>query len=279
MPLAIVTGSSLGLGYETARGLLWRGFEVVLSSRDPSRGAAAIEKLKNEQPGATVSCINLDLADPKSIEAFATEISRRYIKWDVLVNNAGAKVLSKFTRTLEGVEYHFGVNAVGHFALTSLLAPMRAQTSRVVSVSSIVARFAPKQLGPAGSESNYSPGESYAASKLSNLLFALELQKKFGSQNFASFAAHPGFAKAEPYGSASTRFFESFLAQSAESGARPIIEASVSSKLRGGSYRAPKYLELWGQPTEAKVPESCSPDNLQSNWKILEELSGRKLVF
>jgi len=159
------------------------------------------------------------------------------------------------------------------------LLALRAEVARVVSVSSIVARFAPSALGPAGSPKSYSAGASYSASKLSNYLFAIELQNRFGSESFSSLAAHPGFARAEPYGPKSTRFFESFMAQSAAKGALPIIEAATDSSLPGGSYRVPKILELWGEPSEGIVPKITNHESLIKNWEILETLSGKTLAL
>lgn len=279
MPLAIVTGGNIGLGLETARGLLRKGFEVVITSRDDSRGRNAIGWLSNEFPEAKFSSLALDLSKQESVDTFAQRFAARFESWDVLVNNAGAKVLSNFSETEAGIEYHFGVNAVGHFAITADLMNRRAKNARVVSVASIVARFAPKILGPSGSKDSYSAGAAYAASKLSNLLFALELQNRFGSETFSSVAAHPGFAKAEPYGPRSTRFFESFLAQSAKQGALPIIEAATNFANGGGSYLVPRVLELWGKPKQAKLFAACSLENQVQNWQILETLSGRKLVL
>ena len=279
MPLAIITGANTGLGFETARGLLRLGYQVVITSRDLGRGNAALAKLKAEFPGGAVSALSLDLANQVSIESFTKSFTAAFDKWDVLILNAGAKVLAKYQQTDSGIEYHFGVNAVGHFSLTAGLLAHRAHISRVVSVSSIVARFAPTTLGPAGSASSYSAGASYAASKLSNYLFAMELQKRFGSELFSSLAAHPGFARAEPYGPSSTRFFESFLAQSAAKGALPIIEAAANSSLPGGSYRVPKILELWGAPSEGIVPKITSEQALKENWEILESLSGKTLAL
>jgi NAD(P)-dependent dehydrogenase (short-subunit alcohol dehydrogenase family) len=279
MPLAIITGANTGLGFETARGLLGLGYQVVISSRDLDRGSSAVSKLKAEHPRAEVSALPLDLASQLSIDAFASSFAAASGQWDVLVLNAGAKVLSSFQQTDSGIEYHFGVNAVGHFSLTADLLAHRAQVSRVVSVSSIVARFAPTTLGPSGSSSSYSAGASYSASKLSNYLFAMELEKRFGSESFSSLAAHPGFARAEPYGPSSTRFFESFLAQSAAKGALPIIEAAANSSLAGGSYRVPKILELWGSPAEGIVPKITNEQTLKQNWEILESLSGKTLTL
>jgi len=279
MPLAVITGANIGLGFETARGLLAQEFEVVITSRDQAKADKAIGRLRSEFPNGQVSSLPLDLSKAASVDAFETVFATRFSHWDVLVNNAGAKVLANYAETDSGVEYHFGVNAVGHFALTADLLKYRAPVSRVVSVSSIVARWASAAPGPLGSETDYSRGASYAASKLSNLLFALELQSRFGSQEFSSVAAHPGFAKAEPYGPASTRFFESFLAQSAARGALAIIDAASSELVSGGSYRVPKILELWGSPKPGKLPKSCTIENLKKNWEILETLSGRKLAL
>lgn len=267
----------MGLGYETARGLLAKGYEVVITSRDEGRAARAIEKLQLETPTGKISSLPLDLSLRTSVDEFAQRFSSNYSTWDLLINNAGAKVLSSYSETDSGVEYHFGVNAVGHFAISLDLLPYRATKARVVSVSSIVARFAPKTLGPAGSSLSYSAGHSYAASKLSNLLFAIELNNRLQSDSFTSMAAHPGFARAEPYGPKSTRFFESFLAQSAAKGAEPIIEAATRINLQGGSYLAPRVLELWGKTASGKIPDSVNAANLLRNWEILEALSGRKL--
>jgi NAD(P)-dependent dehydrogenase (short-subunit alcohol dehydrogenase family) len=222
--------------------------------------------------------LELDLSSMASIEIFVSHFQSRFGSWKVLVNNAGAKILSDYSETGFGVEYHYGVNAVGHFALTLDLLKYRSEQARVVSVASIIARFAPAKLGPSGTQQNYKPGLSYSASKLANLAFALELENLLGSKSFSSLAAHPGFARAEPYGPKATRFFESFLAQSAKRGARPIIEAATNSELSGGSYLGPKYLELWGDSSPAKIPARLTPQALEKNWKILENLSGKKLT-
>jgi len=278
MPLAIVTGANTGLGFETAEALATRGFQVLITSRSALKGNEAVSRITSANTLARVSMIELDLSSMESIERFCNTYSANFAAWDVLINNAGAKILPTYSETDFGVEYHFGVNAVGHFALTMDLLKHRAAHSRVVSVASIVARFAPRKLGPAGSKQNYQAGLSYSSSKLSNLAFALELENLLGSESFSSLAAHPGFARAEPYGPKGTRFFESFLAQSAKAGARPIVEAASNMQIPGGSYLGPKYLELWGDTAAAKIPAWLTRARLIENWKILENLSGRKLV-
>jgi NAD(P)-dependent dehydrogenase (short-subunit alcohol dehydrogenase family) len=278
MPLAIITGANTGLGFETATALASKGYQVLITSRSASKGNEAVARITNANPMAKASMLELDLSSMESINSFVSNYRASYGAWDLLVNNAGAKILSNYSETDFGVEYHFGVNAVGHFALTMDLLQHRAEHSRVVSVASIIARVAPKKLGPAGSRENYQAGTSYSASKLANLAFALELENLLGSDSFSSLAAHPGFARAEPYGPKTTRFFESFLAQSAKAGARPIVEAASSTTIPGGSYLGPKYLELWGDSASAKIPSRLTPEELRHNWQILEKLSGKKLV-
>lgn len=275
MALAIITGGSLGLGYQTAIGLASGGYDLVITSRADSRGQRANRALTNLFPERSIIYLPLDLSRLESIEVFVAEFAKLGRVWDVLVNNAGAKVLREFHESDFGCEYHYGVNAVGHFALTSDLMALRSRSARVVTVSSIVSRFAPKRLGPTGTPSNYSPGASYAASKLSNLLFALELERRYGSTNFSSVAAHPGFAKAEPYGSKFTNLAERLLAQSARSGAKPILAAATDSM--SGPYLAPRWLQLWGAPSSAKLPRLVTVENQKRNWEILSDLSGREL--
>lgn len=278
MQLAIVTGANTGLGFETALGLAAKGFQVLITSRNGQKGREALARINSSNPTAKVSMLELDLASMDSIHSFIARYEARHGAWDVLVNNAGAKILSRFSETSFGVEYHYGVNAVGHFALTMDLLKHRSENARVVSVASIVARYAPRQLGPVGSSLSYNPGKSYSASKLANLAFAIELENLLGSDKFSSLAAHPGFARAEPYGTQSTKFFESFLAQSARAGAKPILEAATNSSISGGSYLGPRRLELWGDVARAKIPSRLSPYELKENWRILENLSGKKLI-
>lgn len=265
------------MGFETARALLARGHQVVITARSETKALAAISKLAGSNSSLPVNWIELDLAKQESVDSFAERFAGRFHRWDVLINNAGAKVLPDFQFTESGIEYHYGVNAVGHFAITMDLLRLRKPNSRVVSVSSIVARFASANLYPAESAQEFSPGTAYALSKLSNLLFAIELNRHFPDGDLVSVAAHPGFAKAEPYGPKATRFFETLLAQSAASGAKPIVAASENSQ--AGSYLGPKYLELWGSPKVAKLPKLVTEENLKLNWEILKNLSGRDLVL
>jgi NAD(P)-dependent dehydrogenase (short-subunit alcohol dehydrogenase family) len=271
MKLAIVTGGSLGVGFETARRLARGGYDILIGSRDPGAGLSARERLVAEFPNRDIRWEPLDLANSESIDRFSGQVER----FDILVNNAGAKVLPRYVETNLGIEYHFGVNSVGHFSLVSKLLPRSQEGFRIVTVSSIVARFAPKSLGPSGSAATYKPSDSYSASKLSNLLFALELDDRLGGRG-KSIAAHPGFARAEPYGTRLTRFAEYALAQSAASGSKPIFEACIAKN--PPKYLAPKILELWGSPAIGKLPRQVSKEAMKENWEILERLAGHKLL-
>lgn len=274
---AIVTGGSLGLGFETSLALAELGHQVILTSRSEARGLKAIAEIQTKHPNAEVSFLELDLARAQSVDSFSNRFASLDQTWDVLILNAGAKILPRFNNTDFGVEYHFGVNAVSHFAITADLMRHRSDAARVVSVSSIIARIAKPRLGPQGLQQRYNPGESYAASKLSNLLFAIELDRRSSNQGITSVAAHPGFARAEPYGTIFTTWAEGLMAQSARSGSRPIIRAALSKDLAGGSYLGPKVFELWGRPSNATVPKFLNQQMLEENWRILTELSGRSI--
>jgi NAD(P)-dependent dehydrogenase (short-subunit alcohol dehydrogenase family) len=278
MKSVVVTGATKGIGRAVAEIFAENNFRVCVCARTGEDLDQMSEAWTSGFPGREILTIQADLSDRSQAEMFGARILEKWGGADVLVNNAGAKILSNYAETDFGVEYHYGVNAVSHFALTMDLLKHRAGNSRVVSVASIIARFAPSKLGPAGSKQNYQAGMSYSASKLANLAFALELENLLCSESFSSLAAHPGFARAEPYGPKTTRFFESFLAQSAKAGARPIVEAATNNEIRGGSYLGPKYLELWGDSASAKIPARLTREQLIQNWKILENLSGKKLI-
>lgn len=272
---AIITGGTAGLGLETVRALLAAGYRVGFTYRNQAKGAMILERLGSEYSSELVEALPLDLSKSASIKSFAQRVSNQFGNWDVLVNNAGAKVLRQYCETDFGCEYHFGANALGHFALTKSLLASANNSARIVSVSSIVAHIAPAGVGPVGSAKSYSPGASYAASKLANLMFSMELNRRVPQGKVRSLAAHPGFARAQPYGSATTKFFESLLAQSASKGALPIISAAIDPAPT--DYLGPKYLELWGRPTDARIPRTITRDRLNQNWEILERMSQQLL--
>ena len=196
---AIVTGANSGVGFFTARDLAERGMHVVLACRDHARGAAAIERIRGELTDADLELGVLDLADLSSVKAFAERYAGDHDGLDVLVSNAAVMAVPDRRTTVQGFELQFGTNHLGHFALVGrLLGALAARPgSRVVTVSSVVHRRASIDFDDLQSERHYSPWQAYAASKLANLLFAFELDRRlegWGMRDPISVAAHPGFA-------------------------------------------------------------------------------------
>ena len=269
---AIVTGSNSGLGFHTAAALAKKNYSVVLAVRSEARGALAASQLMSRVPGCDVTVAKLDLSSFQSIEQFVEDQGAQ--EWDLLVNNAGAKIERPFKTTQDGFEWHIGVNHLGHFALTAGLWGLRARHARVVTVSSIVARGA-RLLAENSLESSFHESRAYADSKLLNLMFAQQLSRAIDGAGIsaASVAAHPGFARAEPYGTKLTRAAEYVLAQPASKGAESIIEACSG---KNGDYFAPRVFQLWGGPSRIKVPDSASNLNdLRNIWAEAEKATGR----
>jgi NAD(P)-dependent dehydrogenase (short-subunit alcohol dehydrogenase family) len=191
----LITGGNAGVGLETARGLARLGAQVAITSRDPAKGEAAAARIRAAVPDADLEVVNLDLADFASIRACAAEVSARFDRLDVLINNAGL-VQAQRTVTAEGFETTFGVNHVGHFVLTSLLLDqLRASApARVVVVSSHAHRGASGlDFEDLNAEHSYGPLSAYNRSKLANLLFTRELARRLDGRGVTANALHPGF--------------------------------------------------------------------------------------
>src|SRR5579875_571718 len=193
--IAVVTGANSGLGYVTARELARRGARVVLTSRDANRGADAMRRLAEEVPTGLTELRSLDLADLSSVRSFADGISASYPQLDLLVNNAGVMAIPR-RETADGFEMQFGTNHLGHFALTGLLLPtlIDRKGARVVTVSSNAHKGGSIDFDDLQHERRYSRWPVYMQSKLANLLFAYELQRRLTAHGapLISVAAHPG---------------------------------------------------------------------------------------
>ena len=270
---AIITGSNSGLGLHTATELAKQGYEVVLAVRSAERGALAAEQIRSRIPAASIDIRNLDLSSLASVQAFAESQASK--PWNILINNAGAKIERPYKTTDDGFEWHQGVNHLGHFALTAGLWPARASGAKIVTVSSIVARGA--TLEQASSlPATFNEGRAYADSKLLNLLFAMNLARLIQESGVeaSSMCAHPGFARAEPYGTALTRVAELALAQTAQQGSRCTIDALNRFN---GSYVGPRIFELWGAPTILQKPLLAeNSEALAYHWGEAERLTGIK---
>jgi len=284
----IITGANSGLGLESAKALAARGASVVMTSRDEARGAEAVAEMRTSVPDARVEVALLDLADMSSIHAFAERFRAAHDTLDVLMNNAGVMAVPARRTTRDGWELQFGTNHLGHFALTALLLPALGKTpgSRVVTVSSFVHKRGSMNFDDLQAESSYTPYGAYAQSKLANLLFAFELDRRLRSQDTdtISVAAHPGLsatklvangpfdrARSVPAWIASNT--TRLVAQSAARGAEPQLFAAVDPRVQGGDYYGPKR-EYRGPVAPATMSEHArSLPDASRLWSVSEELT------
>ena len=200
--MVVVTGANAGIGYYTALGLAKVGAKVLLACRDPAKGRAAAQRISAEARHADVRTAELDLADLASVQRFADDMIRRGDPIDLLINSAGIMMPPNRGVTKDGFELQFGTNHLGHFALTSRLLPLlrSAKSPRVVSVSSGAYQSGRIDFDDLQqSHRRYSAWRAYAQSKLANLLFTQELQRRSTAQSWRllSVAAHPGYARTE----------------------------------------------------------------------------------
>jgi NAD(P)-dependent dehydrogenase (short-subunit alcohol dehydrogenase family) len=273
----VVTGATSGLGRVTAAELARAGARVVLAVRDPDRG----RRVAATMDGA-VEVRRLDLADLTSVRAFAAGWTGDL---DVLVNNAGIMMVPA-GRTADGFELQLGTNHLGHFALTVLLLPH--VTDRVVTVASGMHRAGRIDLDDLNWRTRrYSPTGAYGQSKLANLLFTLELQRRLSAAGspVRALAAHPGWAATalqgrtrNPLADAAMRLGNLVLAQSDAAGARPVLTAATAD-LPGGSYLGPSGPgEMRGRPTlVGRSPAASDPDLARRLWTASAELTGGDL--
>jgi NAD(P)-dependent dehydrogenase (short-subunit alcohol dehydrogenase family) len=286
---AVVTGANSGLGLATARELARAGAGVVLACRSEEKGRGAVDSILRAVPGADVSLATLDLADLDSVRAFA---GARVEAVDLLINNAGIMAAPR-VQTRQGFESQFGTNHLGHFALTGLLLPslLKSAAPRVVTVSSTMHRGGKMNFDDLNGERKYSRWGAYSQSKLANLMFCFELQRRAteAGSTLLSLAAHPGYAATNLQFAAPERFYERaymwignrVFAQSAEMGAEPTLYAATVPGLPGGTFIGPGGLaEQRGHP---KVVTAASKAYDEQAWRRLwvrsEELTGVHYEF
>jgi NAD(P)-dependent dehydrogenase (short-subunit alcohol dehydrogenase family) len=288
--VAIVTGANSGLGCETATALAAKGAHVVLACRDASRAQGALDAIRKAAPHAAVEVLPLDLASLASIRAFAEAFSARHTRLDLLCNNAGVMAIPRRT-TADGFEMQLGTNHLGHFALTGLLLARLLDTprARVVSVSSSMHRPGRMHFDDLQLERGYAKWKSYQQSKLANLLFAYELDRRLrkAGSSAISVAAHPGYAAtnlqtvgAKMEGAKfSERIFElgnRLFAQSAAMGALPTLYAATAPGVQGGDYFGPdRFFENWGHPKKVgSTARSRDTADAERLWDASEQLTG-----
>ncbi len=279
---ALVTGGTGGLGLQVALALARAGADVVLAARDAARGAEALARIRAAAPDAIVTFEALDLASLGAIAAGAERIAARWPALDLLVNNAGVMALPERRETVDGFEMQFGVNHLGHVALTARLLPRlrAARGARVVWVSSLAHRLGALDFDDLQATRGYRPWKAYAQSKLAVLAFALEFDRRSraGGWGVAGLAAHPGWALTDLYANGplsgdgpailarAMRRATRLLSHSAEVGALPILHAATAPQARGGSFTGRSWLfELRGPPAPARVAPAAR-DEAQAAW-------------
>lgn len=285
--LAVVTGSNTGLGYDTARVLAARGAKVVMAVRDTAKGEQAAGRIRAGAPKAEISVHKLDLGSLDSVRSAAAELAAAYPSIDLLINNAGVMYPPKQT-TADGFELQFGTNHLGHFALTGLLLKnlLAVQGSRVVVVASIAHNIRAKiDFDDLQWERRrYERVAAYGQSKLANLMFTYELQRRLvaAQAKTIAVAAHPGVAATEltrhvPGASLpGVSWLSGLLLNTSELGALPTLRAATDPAVRGGQYWGPDgFRELRGYPVLVTSSEQSHDQAIgQRLWKVSEELTG-----
>src|SRR5215813_3845320 len=279
--LAVVTGANTGLGFETAQVLAARGASVVLAVRDIEKGKRAAARIGGTAPGANVMVQPLDLTSLESIRAGAGELRAKHPRIDLLVNNAGVMFTPKQT-TCDGFELQFGTNHLGHFALTGLLLEQMLPVpgSRVVTVSSLAHRIRARiNFDDLQGERSYSRVAAYGQSKLANLMFTYELQRRLsGAGTTIAVAAQPGLANTEltRNSPAITAVLPRLMSQAAAMGALPVLRAATDPGVLGGQYYGPRgFFGARGYPELAESSGQSHDTAIQrSLWTVSEELTG-----
>ena len=281
---AVVTGANSGLGYETALGLARHGADVVLACRDEGRGTQALERMRAEIPSATAELSLLDLADLTSVRKFADGFSDEHKGLDILVDNAGVMALAERRLTAEGFEMQFGTNHLGHFALTGLLLPelLARPGSRVVAVTSFGHKVGRMNFDDLQWERSYRKWLAYGRSKLANLLFTFELDRRAraGGATLVAAVAHPGYANTNLQSGTSFQW-SNFMAQSAAMGALPTLYAATALDVQGGEFFGPGgFLQQRGYPKRVKAASKAyDADVARRLWEVSEQLTGVTYQF
>jgi NAD(P)-dependent dehydrogenase (short-subunit alcohol dehydrogenase family) len=288
--LAIVTGATGGLGYETTLELARAGAEVILAGRNEAKGADAVRRIRAVAQGAKVRFEKVDLVSLASVTAFAEQLLAQGRPIDILVNNAGVMAPPKRKATEDGFELQFGTNHLSHFALTGRLLPLllRGKETRVVTVSSLMHKMgADIHFDDLQWKKGYKPNPAYAQSKLANLLFALELQRRSDANGWTlmSNAAHPGGSSTDLIANGPgmdtlagkiAKRLVGMIGQSAAKGALPTLFAATSPEAKPAGYYGPDGMfEIKGAVGPALISAKAKDAGLARRlWEVSEELTG-----
>jgi NAD(P)-dependent dehydrogenase (short-subunit alcohol dehydrogenase family) len=281
--IALITGANSGIGFAAAATLAAKGATVLLACRDAGKAKDAAGRISAAVPGARTEIVSLDLASLASVREAAGQVRSGHDRLDLLINNAGVMYTPR-SATADGFELQIGTNHLGHFALTGLLLDLllAAPGARVVTVSSFAHRAGRIDLADLQSARRYRRAAAYAQSKLANLLFAAELQRRLAAAGAqaSSLAAHPGYTRTDllrylpavmQAGARAAR-----LGQSPEMGALPVLRAATDPAARGGEYYGPRGLtQLAGYPKRV-APSARARDAAVAGklWAESERLTG-----
>lgn len=285
--VVVVTGANSGIGYEAALVFARQRARVVLACRSEERAREASERIGRAVPKASLEVEPLDLASLASVRAFASRLAARHARVDVLCNNAGVMAIPR-RLTADGFEMQLGVNHLGHFALTGLLLDclLAAEHARIVTISSMAHRRGRVRFHDLDGARRYHPWAAYAQSKLANLLFAYELDRRLrrAKARAISVACHPGYAATnlqfvapEETGAVFTglvmRFGNTFLAQSAARGALPTLYAASAAGVEGGDFVGPRHLRgIWGAPVKQRSNRASHDQSVAERlWAVSVE--------
>jgi len=288
--VVVVTGGNSGIGYEAGLALAGKNAHVILAVRGIEKGEEAAHKIRKQYPHSQVTVAALNLADLKSVRSFVETFMTQHDRLDILINNAGVMALP-YRRTVDGFEMQFGTNHLGHFALTGLLLPAlkMAANARVVTVSSFVHVSGNIHFDDLQWEKKYDRWGAYAQSKLANLLFAYELQRRLAAadRDVISVGCHPGYASTnlqaagpQMEGSMLSLWMAQvgnlLFAQSQRMGALPTLFAAVAPQVNGCDYIGPTGMGgTRGYPDKVKSNHKSYDEALAKRlWTVSEELTG-----
>ena len=286
--IIIITGANNGLGLENTKEFARKNATIIMACRNMTKGQNAIAKVTKEIPQAKVELMELDLANLSSVKQFVTSFKKKYSKLDILLNNAGIMMVP-YRKTVDGFESQIGTNHLGHFALTALLFDVLYQTpgSRIINVSSDAHNFGKMDWNDFMFENNYGRVKAYGRSKLANLLFTYEMDRRFKAKDIPilSLASHPGTANTGlgdhlfgPVKFILKPIVFLIIAQSAYKGSLPSARAAVDPNVQGGEYFGPKGIfgtQTRGSPAIIHSNErSYNLEDAKKLWEVSEQLTG-----
>ena len=281
---AIVTGSNTGIGFETALDLYQKGAKVYVACRNKEKALDAIKRMQAMSDGGELIYGHLDLANLISVKEFAEKVLETESRLDLLVNNAGV-MIPPASKSEDGFELQFGVNFIGHFALTGHLFNLLESTkgSRVVTLSSIAHRGAVIDFNNFRLENEYNNWREYGQSKLADIIFALEFEKRLRSNGYQiiSLAAHPGFSKTDLQKYMDKNMLASLELMTAKEGAQPTLAACLREDAKGGQYWGPDGPnEQKGKPALAKIDSVALDEKLNAKlWDWAKEVTDVNFPF